>query len=213
MENSEDFKYNRRCPRCNKEITYAYSSGYSRAKTKNSMCAGCVKIGNDWTWNKGKKLPEPMRSKVIAAGLINLQKIVIPFTAEHCNNISRSQKGKKLTIDHKRRIRLGVIRSRSQNLKLYPNYTKYACQLFDEINHELGWRGQHAENGGEFFIRELGYWVDYYEPNLNIIIEFDDKNHKYRKEKDEIRQQEITNHIQCKFYRLSETDNWRDIIK
>jgi len=98
-----------------------------------------------------------------------------------------------------------------------PNYSKDACELFDEINRELSWNGQHAENGGEFFIKELGYWVDYYEPNLNIVIEYDDKSHnlKSKKERDARRQQEIEQHLGCKFYRIpfNRKAGWKKIIQ
>ena len=35
----------------------------------------------------------------------------------------------------------------------------------------------HAENIGEFCIKELGYFLDYYEPNLNLVIEWNEKQH------------------------------------
>lgn len=186
---------------------------YCRAKTKNSSCVSCVKIGNNWTWNKGKKLPEEMRQKVVAAGMKNLQRIHnTPRSTETRARMSESQRGKKLSIEHKRKIRTGVLKAKSKHFKLYPNYTKQACKVFEEINSELNWNGQHAENGGEFHIKELGYWVDYYEPNLNIVIEYDDNSHKYRSLKDEERQQEIIEHLNCKFYRIKDGQNWREVI-
>jgi len=65
-------------------------------------------------------------------------------------------------------------------------------------------------NGGEFYIKELGYWVDYYEPTKNIVIEWDEKNRHYRKgqltEKDIKRQEEITECLKCKFIRIKSED-------
>jgi hypothetical protein len=89
-----------------------------------------------------------------------------------------------------------------------PNYNPEACKLFEEINKTFGWNGIHAENGGEFYIEELGYWVDYYEPNENIVIEFDEKAHDSirKKRKDIDRQKKIINTLQCKFYRIKEEE-------
>jgi hypothetical protein len=206
--------YKRNCPSCNKIINYTYSSGFYRAEAKNSLCAGCVKIGNDWTWNKNKKLPEHIRQKVAVAGTKTLMEKVNnkPRSLETREKLSKANKGKKLSTEHRRKIRIGVLKAKQNHIKLYPNYTKEACKLFDEINTELGWNGQHAENGKEFHIKELGYWVDYYEPNLNLVIEYDDKGHKYRQQKDKLRQEEIEQYLGCKFYRIKEGQDWKQII-
>lgn len=205
--------YKRNCSICGKIIKYNNPSGFHRAKTKNSLCAGCVKIGNNWTWNKGKKLPPEIREKVVSAGIKNLENYnKLPRPESHRKRLSEVNKGKKLSTEHRKKIRLGVLKRRANNLKLYPNYTKEACIIFEEINKELGWRGQHAENGDEFNIKELGYWVDYYEPNLNIVIEYDDKSHKNKEYKDSLRQKEIEQYLGCKFYRIKEGQDWREVI-
>ena len=64
----------------------------------------------------------------------------------------------------------------------------------------------HAENGGEYHIKELGYWVDGYSPTKNIVIEYDEeyhftKNGRYRK-KDIQRQLEIEKFLNCIFIRI-----------
>ena len=71
---------------------------------------------------------------------------------------------------------------------------------------------RHAENGGEFYIKELGYWVDYYEPNLNIVIEYDEFAHRRKQKKDVKRQQQIETLLKCKFVRIAETDDVQNII-
>lgn len=76
----------------------------------------------------------------------------------------------------------------------------------------MGWKGQHAENGGEIHIR--GWFLDYYEPNLNIVIEYDEKQHNTakRKEKDVRKEQEVIENLGCKFYRITPNQNWKEII-
>ena len=80
----------------------------------------------------------------------------------------------------------------------------------------MQWDGQHAENGGEYCIKELGYWVDYYEPTLNLVIEYDEPYHsrKINQIKDLARQKEIEEYLGCKFYRIKQGEEnlWRTII-
>jgi len=57
-------------------------------------------------------------------------------------------------------------------------------------------------NGGEYYIKELGYWVDGYDKKNNTVYEFDEEFHKYQTEKDEIRQKEIKKILECKFIRI-----------
>ena len=64
---------------------------------------------------------------------------------------------------------------------------------------------QHAMNDGEFFIKEVGYWLDGYDKVNNIVYEFDEKYH-FKKgvlsPKDIIRQMEIENLLKCNFIRI-----------
>jgi very-short-patch-repair endonuclease len=64
----------------------------------------------------------------------------------------------------------------------------------------MGWNGRHALNGGE--LQVLQYFVDYYEPDLNLVIEWDEPHHKYRREKDKIRQERIEKKLNCIFIRI-----------
>ena len=136
-----------------------------------------------------------------------------PFYGKSHNDETRQRIKLHANSEEGRRVR------RNNAIKknaFYPNYNKDACELFDTINESMNWNGQHAENGGEFFIKELGYWVDYYEPTLNIVIEFDDKSHnlKSKKERDARRQKEIEEHLGCKFYRIphNRKDEWKKIL-
>jgi len=63
---------------------------------------------------------------------------------------------------------------------------------------------QHAENGGEFYLKELGYWADGYSKEKNIWFEYNERAHNRRKEKDERRKQEIINFLHCKFIEIFE---------
>lgn len=114
-----------------------------------------------------------------------------------------------------KKIRLKTLdrleRTKLKGVKLYPAYNYKSIPLIEKYAKEYGYKIQHAENEGEFQIKELGYWVDAYDIEKNVVIEFDEKYHNRQKSKDSIRQDEIINHLKCTFIRLDE--NGKEIIK
>ena len=62
---------------------------------------------------------------------------------------------------------------------------------------------QHAENGREFYIKELGYWVDGYDEINNTVYEWYEKHHfnadEKMREKDIKRINEIKEFLKCRF--------------
>ncbi|MCK9445478.1 hypothetical protein M0Q50_01125 [bacterium] len=96
--------------------------------------------------------------------------------------------------------------NKNNGYQIQPNFNKDACKIFDDISIKEGIHIQHAMNGGEFYIKELGYWVDGYDKENNTIYEFDEKYHFDKdgnlKEKDTIRQKEIEYCLKCKIIRI-----------
>jgi len=90
------------------------------------------------------------------------------------------------------------------NGQVTPNYNPKACKRIIEYGEEHGYNFQHAENGGEYQV--LRYWVDGYDKEKNVVIEVDEPHHYDKegnlKEKDVLRQKEITDFLSCKFIRL-----------
>ena len=84
---------------------------------------------------------------------------------------------------------------------------KITCKYFDKLNKQKNWQLQHGLNGGEFYIKELGYYVDAYDKNKNIIVEYDEPYHdsQHRYEKDLERAKEIKNYLKCRFLRYKES--------
>ena len=78
---------------------------------------------------------------------------------------------------------------------MFPFYNSTACEYFDWLDlHIFESSGQYATNGGEYHIKELGYWLDYINTDLKVIIEWDEESHYKNDElsdKDKIRQKEI----------------------
>ena len=110
----------------------------------------------------------------------------------------------------KRKQRLSAIERITKNLlnggQMVPHYNKSGCDLFNNIMESTETFIQHAENGGEFYIKEIGRWVDGYDKENNIVYEFDEKRHfnpdGSLKEKDILRENEIKNFLNCKFIRI-----------
>jgi len=86
----------------------------------------------------------------------------------------------------------------------YPNYNPNACKIITEYGRQNGYKFQHALKGGEYHIKDLGYWVDGYDKEKNVVIEIDEHHHNKpsQREKDIRRQKEIEKHLGCKFIRL-----------
>mgnify|MGYP001561246141 CR=1 FL=1 len=149
------------------------------------------------------------------------------------NNISKTHKesfenGRKpwnkdiktgpLTFEHKENLRKSMLKYlKSCCGQDHPNYNLDACKFFKFLNLYCGWEGIYAENLGEFYIEELGYWLDYYEPILNVVIEWDEKRHyknNLLREEDIIREDRIKNYLHCKFIRIKEEvfPNYRELV-
>jgi len=95
----------------------------------------------------------------------------------------------------------------SCNGKCVPRYNKKSIEILNNIAKDLGITDlQHAENGGEYYIKELGYYLDGYSKSKNIVIEYDEPTHYdskgILKESDQIRQLQIEELLKCTFIRV-----------
>lgn len=113
----------------------------------------------------------------------------------------------KYSPESKLKMRIAKIKLIEQNYGIcYPTYNRTACEFFKSFDEENNTKGQYAlYGGGEFQIKELGYFVDYINFEKKLIMEWDEKHHKYQKEKDLQRQQEIQNlYPEFEFKRIKE---------
>lgn len=166
----------------------------------------------------GRKLSEEHKKKISPIGR--------KHSDETKNKIAASHMGKKLSAEHKKSLsiaRMGktrIVTEQERHLRrlnrileikekcgqIMPNFNSEACCFIDEYGKDNGYKFQHAMNGGEYYIKELGYFVDGYDKDKNIILEIDEKKHfnfdgSLRK-KDIIRQIEIKNLLGCMFIRF-----------
>ena len=106
----------------------------------------------------------------------------------------------------RQKCRVSALKSiAKQKGQLMPRYNVESISIIEEYGKDHGYNFQHAENGGEFHIKELGYFVDGYDVKLNVVLEIDEPHHfKHGKlrERDIIRQREIEDFLKCKFIRI-----------
>jgi hypothetical protein len=89
----------------------------------------------------------------------------------------------------------------------FPNFNPKSVEYFKLLEKDRGWNGCYVGKNKEYLIEGLGYFVDYYEPNLNIVVEYDEQRHYVHdqlKEKDVKRMNEIKNYLHCRFLRYNE---------
>lgn len=85
-----------------------------------------------------------------------------------------------------------------------PNYNKSSIRIIDEYAKLHGLNFQHAENGGEVYLKELGYWLDAYDRDKNVVLEYMEKFHNRKVEYDERRKKEIVNLLGCIYIEIWE---------
>lgn len=140
------------------------------------------------------------------------QKLGVPMSDNFRKKISERQKGRKLSDETKRKMRVSHIKYIIEvNGNMCPMFNKRAIEYFASLEKEKGWNGKYAtKNDGEHYISKLGYFVDYYEPSHNIVVEYDEPRHYYAggklKLKDIKRMNEIVSFLHCKFYRYNEKE-------
>ena len=126
----------------------------------------------------------------------------------YCPEPKKSFVGKKHTPDTKNKMRVSTleyIKKLKGNVTQRYNYV--SIEKIEKVAKELGITDlRHAENGGEYYIKELGYFVDGYSKEKNVVIEYDEAHHydhnNNLKQKDVIRQKEIENFLGCNFIRI-----------
>ena len=124
-----------------------------------------------------------------------------------CGKYINPMLGRKHSDYAKKKMRLSAIKRIETNIgQINPNYNPLSCKILNNLASSSGSFIQHAENDGEFYIKELGYWVDGYDKENKIVYEIDENYHfnpdGSLRERDIKRQLEIENFLDCKFVRI-----------
>jgi len=195
-------KYERNCPKCNRVQLYTRLDGLVRANKRNALCKKCIFVGRPISEKQKEFLRQRVGSKNPMFGKT--------FSIETRMKMSLTRKGKPgKPLSESTKQKLRIYRANWVNeFAGGPQYNPNACKYFDELNKQNNWNLRHAENGGEHYIKELGYFLDAYDKEKNIVIEYDERKHftvdGQLKQKDVIRQHQIENHLSCKFLRYNE---------
>jgi len=209
----------RRCP-AQKELTAKNNRNreYKPHTEETKLKISILKKGSI-PWNKGKTDVYSEKTLEIMSNSGKRENL----SEETLSKMSRSSKGRPAWNKGKTGIyteetlnkirlaaRLQAIRYRQERTpngyQIFPNYSPNACILIDEYAQQNNFKFQHAENGGEYHIKELGYWVDGYDAEKNTVIEVDEPfhydNHDNLTERDIRRQNEIIEFLDCDFIRM-----------
>ena len=184
--------YTRNCPKCGKIITYKNKKTHYLMVKRNSICRACA--------DKNAGIKNSINRKGIPIG---------PFTEEHKKKLVIAHKNSKKWHDsmnspeYREKHRQKMFKLIKKN-KTNVGFNHSACDVFDFINSKLNWNGIHAKNGKEKVIDR--FFLDYYVPELNLVIEWDEKHHKKPKQKiiDAIKQNTVMKNLGCEFYRIDD---------
>lgn len=118
------------------------------------------------------------------------------------NNTGRKVQFSKQALQN---MREGAIERIKRQGGFFVSYNPDSIVIIENYGKQHGYNFQHAENGGE--VQICGYFVDGYDKEKNVVIEYDEKHHFQKngqlKQKDHDRQQNIINELQCKFIRIN----------
>jgi len=155
-----------------------------------------------------KSISEASKGKIPwNKGLTKETHLSLRIVSEKMKN-NKNGSGKR-SEETKRKLRLAIIKNLERDKfnggQASPWYNSDGCKYFNLLMEQTNTYIQHAQNGGEFYIKELGYWVDGYDKENNIIYEYDEEHHYENgilRKKDIQRQKEITEYLNCKFIRI-----------
>lgn len=200
----------RKCKKCGNDVFHKSQENLNRALKLNKVCVSCTQkecksghrngmYGKKHSDETKKLIREKRKLQTISKETRDKMSITHKKRLEEYNHWL----GKKHSIKTKEKMRI-ISSKRIFENKWHPSFNIRACDIIEEYGKANGYNFRHALNGGEYFIEELGYWVDGYDELKNVVIEFYETAHKYFVEHDEIRIEKIKNHLNCEVIILKE---------
>src|SRR5690242_8165887 len=144
--------YVRNCPKCGKEMQYSSKESLRSGNRRNSTCCSSrakqYKVGQLHSEETKQKISQVNKGKEYNKSLLGKKQ-----SPEHLAKRRAALKGRipgfggkshsSITRQKQRAARIADLDSKFPIGWTSPNYNKTACELFEEINRELGWNGQH----------------------------------------------------------------------
>ena len=154
---------------------------------------------------KGVKTRKKNNSYKINSGSVKKSNVISIKTRK---KMSKSRIGKKHTEKSKRKMRLSMIRylekQYNDGFPMIPAIGKNETLILNMIEEIYKYKIKR-----QYHIKPLGYFVDGYIEELNLVIEIDEWRHfdfnGKLKEKDLKRQKEIEKELNCKFLRIKDS--------
>lgn len=176
-------KWTRRCPQCNDVLEYGTAGNRNLANRENRLCRSCTFSGrhpSDATRRRmsssqtGRKHSDATLSKMRGSG--NGM-----YGVHRYDNLNPFY-GKRHAEESRRRMRvaacLRVISLQRASNGRVNNVGKREGAYFSKLEQDNGWNGVYfAKCGNQHFVDHVGYFVDYYEPFYNIVVEYDESRH------------------------------------
>jgi len=213
----DDTLYFRSCPSCEKRIDYVKKCRYIAGEKNKTNCKSCAMrlaaklrppITNTTRQNmsksqKGRKHSEKTKNEM--RGKNNGM-----FGVYRCGEQNPFY-GKTHTEKSKTDMRLAAIKRFSTTKRKNGNLAaigKNETKYFIELEKNNGWDGIfYGKCESQYHLKTLGYFLDYYEPTKNIVVEYDEPRHYVGgilKQKDVTRMNSIKTHLGCRFFRYNE---------
>ena len=200
-------KWPRNCPKCGKVVLHSRKDHRNYFQKINARCKSCSKTDAN-NPQYGKHLTTACRKKISLRLKGRLPKNIEMILWRNHHKVITDESREKM-----RASRIAYLKR--TNAYYYPNYNPNACEYFRNLNHERGWNGRYALNGGEYEVGDGKYFVDYYEPCLGVVIEYDEPHHYISsgglRKVDMDRMNEIKSILKCDFYRYREET--KELIK
>lgn len=202
--------YKRNCPKCGLIINHKTKKSQQNSIKRKKNCISCAQkiaqsgekngmFGKKHTLETKKKIREKRKSQKFSIGTRKKMSISAKKRMEEYNHWL----GRKHSEETKNKMRL-ISSERIRNNQWHPSYNITACEIINKYGKENGYNFQHAMNGGEFYIEKLGYWVDGYDGEKNVVIEYYENEHKYTVDEDKKRINKIKKTLNCEVIILKE---------
>lgn len=173
----------RSCHKCGKKKVFSGRHSYSQSVNRGEYTCGCC-------LRKGKPIhTDDSRDR------IRISKLGIPRDENVKRKVSKTRRKQRA----ENFLRFGMYDSKSNPA---------ACQFISRWGTEHGYNFRHGQNGGEFYVKDVGAFVDGYDVDKNIVFEYDEPAHYDRrgnlKTKDVRRMLDIIETLHCRFVRYNE---------
>lgn len=109
---------------------------------------------------------------------------------------SRARKGRKKSESARRNMSKSAI-ERIREQGTFISFNPHACDYIERYGKDNGYNFIHALNGGEYLVENVWYYVDGYDVDKNVVIEYYEPHHKYKIEEDDIRIGRIISELKC----------------